>query len=109
MNHHDPATRIGMTILDQLGGIPRLRLMVGMKDLCITERGACFKIGSGAKRKINTVWIQLLPDDTYEVRFERIWGGKHTTLETWPGVHADMLPELCEQRTGFYLTLAPRA
>lgn len=108
MDHHDSTTRIGLTIIDQLGGMRRLRVMVGMTDLCITERGACFKIGKGAKRKINTVWIQLLPDDTYEVRFERIWGGKHTTIETWPGVYADMLVDLFESRTGLYLTLSPR-
>lgn len=102
------ASTAAATILDQLGGARKVSMMTGAKHF-LADRSAggnpvlSFKIGRGAKNKINAVRIELTADDLYTVSFERIWGAKVTTIETLAGCYAEMLVELFEDRTGLYL------
>ena len=119
-NHHETmttctknsndATTAALTILDQLGGSRKVSVMVGAKHF-LADRSVegnpvlSFKIGRGAKNKINSIRIELTADDLYTVTFQRIWGAKVTCVETLEGCYADMLVELFEDRTGLYLSI----
>ena len=43
--------------------------------------------------------------DLYTVTFQRIWGAKVASVETFEGCYAESLVELFEDRTGFYLSI----
>jgi hypothetical protein len=105
----DHASTVAQTILDQLGGYRRVGMMVGGKNFTAHSSldgnpALSFKLGRGAKKKINAVQIELTPDDLYTVTFQRIWGSKVTVIETFPACFADSLVDLFESRTGFYLS-----
>ena len=90
--------------LDHLGGIRRLSIMVGAKDFRGSGTKVLFKIGKGAKKKINKVSIELNGLDLYDVVFSRVWGKTDKVISTHKNVYNDGLVELFEAETGFYLS-----
>jgi len=96
--------QIAQTIADQLGGTRKLSMMVGAKNFVALESGLTFKLGKGAKDGITHVTVELTADDLYTVRFQRVWGHKVTEKGTTEGAYADMLTDLFESATGFYLS-----
>ena len=96
--------QIAQTIADQLGGTRKLSMMVGAKNFVALESGLTFKLGKGAKDGITHLTVTLDADDTYTVRFQRVWGHKVTEKGTTEGAYADMLTDLFESATGFYLS-----
>lgn len=102
--------RVGLTILEQMGGAGRLAMMVGAKNFTTFLAGVQFNIGRGAKDGINKVVVRLDPDDTYTVTFRKPSRtdpmGK--VVAEFSGVYADGLMDLFERTTGFYLTMRPR-
>ena len=99
---------IAAVIADQLGGLFRLSMMVGAKNFVAIESGLTFKLGTGAKDGITHCTITLDADDTYTVRFQRVYGRKVSEKGSTSGVYCDMLMDIFEGATGFYLTIKPR-
>lgn len=97
--------QVAETILSQMGGARRLSVMIGAKNFVAVEQGLTFKMGKGAKDGITHCTVTLAADDTYTVRFQRVWGHKVTEKGTTEGVYCDMLRDIFEDRTGFYLSL----
>jgi len=104
MENTNRSTEIANTIAQQLGGTRRLAMMVGAKNFVALESGLTFKLGKGAKDGITHLTVTLDADDTYTVRFQRVWGTKVTEKGTTEGAYADMLTNLFESATGFYLS-----
>ena len=98
---------VARTILEQLGGQKRLVVMTGAKNFVGGLNSVSFRLGQGAKNKINAVRIELSPDDTYKVDFMNIRGTTIKQVASHEGVYADSLPDIFENDTGFYLSLAP--
>lgn len=94
---------IADTILAQLGG-GRFAAMTGSKNFQTVERGLTFKIGRNDS-KITHCTITLRGDDTYDVRFQRVYGMKITERGLTEGAYADMLRPLFETATGMYTSL----
>jgi hypothetical protein len=96
---------VAYTILAQLGG-SRFKMMTGAKDFIASQDALSFKIGSGAKNKINGVRVILKPDDTYTVEFYRLKRGEYTPpMVTVEDVYNDNLQAIFTAETGFYTNL----
>jgi len=102
--------QIAETILQQLGGASRLRVMTGAKDFVAIDRGVKFGIGRNAAG-INKVIIKLNERDLYDVEFGTSRMNRKTFELTWTvkdsteNAYDDMLKPLFEQATGMYLTM----
>lgn len=86
------------TIIAQLGGMKRLKLMCGAHSFIATDWGLRFLI----PRKVIDIAVK---DDLYDVTVYRTGLKKVLGRET--GVYCDQLPESFERLTGFYLKLSP--
>ena len=94
---------IAQTIVEQLGGIGKLRAMVSAHTLIDHGDALSFKFkGSSAA---NYCKITLDPSDTYTVEFGRIRGLDYYPDAPIPGVYADQLVRLFTATTGLDLTL----
>jgi hypothetical protein len=94
-------------IVRQMGGMGRLRAMIGAKDFIGGPNWVKFSWPAKAKNGANTVKILLQPDDTYWVGFFYVRRGmtEPTWKGQWDGIYADGLKRLFEQQTGLYLSL----
>jgi hypothetical protein len=99
--------QIANTILQQLGGAGRLKMMAGCKDFVAIDAGVQFGIGKNAAG-INKAIIKLRADDTYDVEFGTArmvkFEYRYTVKDKTEGAYADMLKSLFERATGMYLT-----
>lgn len=91
-------------ILNQLGG-KRFITMTGAKDFVYGENGIQFRIGTGAKNKINKVVIKINNSDTYDMEFWRVKGVDTFKIAEHQHVYADMVREFFTFETGFFTTL----
>lgn len=94
------------TIFQQIGGISRLRLMVGGHSFGYsnTDRTAHFMFK--LCRKANTLYVRLNPDDTYTMEFARVGlriGIKK--VETFENVYAEDLVPIFKRFTGLELAI----
>ena len=65
-------SQLAAEILNQFGG-KSFFYMVGGKDLCINDDNCLqFKIGRNSAA-VNTVFVGLRADDTYYLKFSRVW------------------------------------
>jgi hypothetical protein len=106
------ALAIANTILDQMGGLNRLRAMVGADQALAIESGVQFAF-KGC-RKANKCVVRLDPSDTYTVEF---WACRPVRFNARTGamtggavkvsessdVYADSLVQVFEGATGLYL------
>jgi hypothetical protein len=95
---------VATIILSQLGGNMFLR-MTGAKNLVAGENMLGMKLGKGAKDGITHFTVILDADDTYTLKFQRVYGMKVTEKGELTGVYSDMLREVFTDRTGFYTSL----
>jgi len=93
------------TIVAQLGGMGKLKAMIGAKDFLAGADSVQFAIGSGAKNKIRKIRIVLAPDDTYTVTFHAGTGANMKQVGEVSDVYADALKRTIEAETGMYLSL----
>ena len=103
-NTTEESSAIATTIANQLGGTRKLAMMVGAKNFVALESGLTFKLGKGTKNGITHVTVTLDADDTYTVRFQRVYGHKVTEKGSSSDVYCDQLVNLFESTTGFYLS-----
>lgn len=97
--------QVAQTILNQLGGIGKLRLMVGMNQAVVSENSVKFSF-KGSK-KSNMCKITLLPSDTYLVQFYK-FTKKNLSFDTvneYNDIYSDQLVEIFETSTGLFLSL----
>lgn len=96
---------IAMEILNQMGGMGKIKMMVNGKDFLYGENWIQFKF-SGSK-KMNIVKIKLNSMDLYEVKFYKYYPRKMELVElkNYDGIYCDQLKELFENTTGLYLSL----
>lgn len=95
---------VANTILAQLGGA-RFKMMTGAKDFVGAADMLMFKIGTGAKNKINKVRITLTVDDLYTVEFFNLRGVNIKTIAKHEGIYNDMLQDIFTKETGFFTTM----
>ena len=92
---------VAATILAQLGGGGRLRMMVGARDFIDCGDALTFRFTARALPGIDRVQVILASDDTYTVRF---YDGVEKVTET-EGVYTDNLRATVEHFTGLALSL----
>lgn len=96
--------QVAQTIINQLGG-QRFMVMTGAKNLMYDNTSLYLRIGTGAKKGINSVCVKLEVDDTYTMEFSKIRGIKVADISKHEGIYCDQLQEIFTQETGFYTTL----
>jgi hypothetical protein len=96
---------IAKIIAEQLGGIGRIRAMLGAT--VIREQGDGLKIRwpSRTPSKGNCVVVRLCPSDTYEVTFWSIRNLNCKVVAQVSDVYADDLVNVFEAQTGYRLRL----
>lgn len=96
--------QVANTILAQLGG-RRFIAMTGAKQFLGDENSLRFCIGRGAVNKANKVQIELMPSDTYTVRFYHYRRPEAKLISEHDGVYWDDLQTLFTRETGMYTHL----
>jgi hypothetical protein len=96
--------QVAKTILQQMGGINRLRAMLGTKQFVTMKDGVQFKFPSPHGGP-NFVKIVLDPSDTYTMTFGRVRGTQFKKGKEHAGIYADQLRKIFEKETGLYLKL----
>lgn len=97
------AVPVAETIIQQLGGQSRLRVMVNAKDFVATDNGLMFRF-SGC-RKANKVRITLNSMDTYDVEFFKIKKFTFETAAKFEHIYNVDLKAVFEDETGLYLSI----
>ena len=100
---------VGKIILDQMGGPNRLKAMLGVSYVNFLPDGVEFAWPNKQRSKGNLVRVTLDPDDTYSVEFfnHSMTGGRKLVRRI-DGVYNDMLVDIFEKQTGWYLRLGSR-
>ena len=95
---------IAGTILQQLGGQGRLKVMINAQHFTAVENGLSFKV---AFRGVpyNYVRVTLNGNDLYDVVLQKIHGFKETKRKEFSDIYADGLSELLEDNLGLALSL----
>lgn len=98
---------VGGIIIDQMGGLRRLKLMLGISAIYDLpgRNGVGFVWPNRERSKGNNVEVELTPMDTYEVRFYNTSGGTKKLVKSYDDVYAEDLVDLFEKQTGWYLRL----
>jgi hypothetical protein len=95
------ATDVADTIAKQMGGIGRLKLMLGAKNFTAGSDNLTFKWPNKERSRGNGVRIVLRPDDTYDMEFYN--GPK--LVKKYEGIYNDQLVSVFEKQTGWFLSL----
>mgnify|MGYP001575726484 CR=1 FL=1 len=110
----NPATHRAMTeeaartVISQLGGMGRLRTMVGAYDLLrgYDEAGwPAFSFKFKGSKSFNFARITLTPLDVYAVRIGKVSGYKLINVKDFTDIYAEQLRPLFERTTGLYLSM----
>lgn len=98
-------TTVANTILDQMGGAGKIRVMVGVKTFIASENGVSFQFKGS--RKMNTVRITLDPSDTYTMTLYKFMPKKMELkkIVEFGGLFWDQLKPVFERETGLYLSI----
>jgi hypothetical protein len=95
-------TTIATEILNQLGGMGKLKMMTGAYNFVAYPSGVSFKLKNPSA---NYVKITLNGLDLYDLEVGRIRGIKYTILHKDENLYNDMLKPAIEEATGMYLSL----
>lgn len=100
-----------LTALNQLtlskNGAGVLQTLIGAKVFTRNDekQEVGFRFMQGAKNKANHISIRLMPDDTYTVKFIRIWGTNLKDVSEHTNQYWEDLKPLFERETSLYLSL----
>jgi hypothetical protein len=98
--------KVGDIILKQLGGMGRLKAMIGARHFVALPKGVAFKWPARQRSKGNYVEITLRGDDTYDMQFQTVGRmGDSKKREKYTGLYADMLIKTFSKQTGLALRL----
>lgn len=95
---------VSSTIADQMGGVGRLKAMLGAQ-VFKRDNGIAIKWPSKQRSKGNYVEIDLNASDTYDVKFFNASGTTKKEIKSYEGVYADRLVDTFEKQTGYFLRL----
>ena len=97
--------RVARTILQQLGGMGKLKAMIGATNFVYDENSLKFKLKSC--RKANIIQITLNALDTYDIKFFKYNSRSCECKEVkqFNDYYADMVRGIIEEFTGLYLSL----
>ena len=93
---------IARGIMDNLGGMGKIKVMTGANTFIALQNGVSFRL---PYPRTNYVKITLSGLDLYDLEVGRIRAGKYTIVETKTGLYDDMLRPALEKATG--LTFRP--
>jgi len=94
---------VASTILEQLGGIGRLKVMTGAYNFIDVGNGVSFKMKNP---RANYVKIKLNSMDLYDLEVGRIRGTTYKIVSEHKNVYAEDLKPLIEKASGLYLSFA---
>jgi hypothetical protein len=98
--------QVGDIILKQLGGMGRLKAMIGARNFVAHPKGVSFKWPARQRSKGNYVLITLRGDDTYDMAFSTVGNmGDEKKREKYTGIYNDMLIQTFSKQTGLALRL----
>lgn len=96
---------IAETILKQIGGHNRLKLMIGANNFQFDQSNLTFRYMKADRNNSNYVDIKLMESDTYTLTFWNIRGHKCKIVQTIEGVYADNLASIFSDATGLDLAI----
>ena len=94
---------LAITILKQLGGVAKLKMMTGAYNFMTVDNGVTFRIKNKGRR-VNAITILLNGKDLYDVTFYNIRGFDRKIVREYNDVYFDQLIPFFEETTGMYLT-----
>lgn len=97
-------SQVGKTILDQMGGAGRIKALLGA-NFSFTPDGVVIQWPSRHRSRGNVVEIELMPSDTYEMKFFNVSTAGKKLVKKYDDVYADALIDIFERQTGYYLKL----
>lgn len=99
-------TQVAQTIIQQMGGAGKLRMMLGVKQFVASSNGVSFTWPNPRRAQSgNAVKITLLPSDTYKMEFFNVSRGGSKLVKSYDDVYNDQLIGIFEKQTGWYLHL----
>jgi len=108
------------TILKQIGGASRLKMMIGARNFVSDNGGKTlqFQWPKKGKGTPGVIKISLNGRDTYDVEFGRIAKKKsdfpgvmssyYKKMKSYKNIYADQLMDIFERETGLFLTFGRR-
>jgi hypothetical protein len=100
------ANQVGKTILQQMGGLRRLGMMLGISRVFYHPKGVEFLWPNKQRSRGNNVKISLTPGDTYKVEFFNASVRGKKLVKAFDDVPVENLGETFERQTGWRLRLA---
>lgn len=101
----DESTEVADTIAAQMGGIGRIRMMLGAKKIVALDNGLAIQWPNKERSKGNYVEVTLRADDTYDMEFFNVTGAKKKSVKKYESIYADQLTGLFRDWTGWALKL----
>jgi hypothetical protein len=101
----DESTEVADTIAAQMGGIGRIRMMLGAKKIVALDNGLAITWPNKERSKGNHVEITLRADDTYDMEFFNVAKGGKKSTKKYEMIYADQLTGLFRDWTGWALRL----
>lgn len=94
-------------IFNQLGGIPKLTAMIGLKIPLISREDSSisFRWKAKSSNKSNYIKVTLNCSDLYNMEFGRIHGNNYRVIKVINDVFAYNLIPFFESETSLYLSL----
>lgn len=96
--------RVSDTIVQQMGGFGRIKVMLGAKVFELPN-GIGIKWPNKQRAKGNYVEIRLEPSDTYTMEFFNVSGSSKKSVKKYEDVYFDSLVEIFEKQTGWFLSI----
>lgn len=102
---------IAATIMEQLGGPRRLKMMIGAKNFIAMSAsanvrgGLQFSLPAFGTPRVNKIVVKLNAMDLYDVEFYFLRGGKAKLVAEAKDVFCDNLKSVVEKNTGLYLSM----
>jgi hypothetical protein len=93
---------VANTILQQLGGAGKLRMMTGAYNFIDTGNGVSFRLKNP---RANFVKIKLNGKDLYDIEVGRVRGNTYKIVKEQNDLFFDQLKPFIEEATGLYLSL----
>ena len=94
-------TEVAQTIINQLGGMGKLKAFTGAYGFATDGNNVAFRIKN---RSVNSIRITLNGKDLYDIKFWRIRGVDMKLIKEYTDIYNDQLISLFEENTGMYLS-----
>jgi hypothetical protein len=95
--------KIAQTIIEQMGGVRKLKAMLGVEMFITIPRGVKFKFFGS--HKANIVEITLNSLDLYDMKFGIFKSNAIKLAHVFEDIYADQLKDIFEDATNLRLTL----